>query len=53
MKLQQLYHEFKNYEGLTTDEQSKVPETSYKNAEAYLEITKNNSEEREAKKKNK
>lgn len=40
----------KNYEGLTADEQKKVPGTSCKKAKAYLSITKNNADETETKK---
>lgn len=38
-----------NYEGLTAEDKVNVVEISYKNAEAYLEITKNNAEDTDTK----
>lgn len=50
LKLHQHYLLVKNYEGFTADKQAKVQRTLYIIARAYLEISKNNAEETQAKK---
>lgn len=41
---------FEKYEGLTADENAEVPDTSYKNAKAYLVITNSNADENDTNK---